>query len=377
MDAIHGVTLEALAEMTAKHTAFQTQYGQPAFKAHFEQYLAGKGVDYNTFAHANNGWQERFQADPSGQLEAKFQMALNQQMMQAHMGDVRDMSQDQMEGVTLDQYARVAAELTQEGADQNAILAKFGIQEDLWVKANQAWIQAMSQDTNVTTQYGQLVAKYTPGFQEQMEANMAASLAAANARSSADEEEEEEKEYTFEEAMQELGSRKPRERWIAAHHLASFYDVADFDEEPHVRQATKAIPVLRECLEQHDEVTVSEAEQAIRDLLSVFGQYNDDVKGDIARCLGRAQDRLQNFQAAFAPIQDKAVPERVRLQSNIQDFTSLVETLEEALQEWDENAADAQDATQASDASIEGAASQAVARQSSGSILDKLLSLFR
>ena len=55
------------------------------------------------------------------------------------------------------------------------------------------------------------------------------------------------------------------------------------------------------------------------------------------RCLNRAREGLATAEAAFAPIADKAVPERVRMQTQIQDYRSLVEEMSEWVSEWDDN----------------------------------------
>ena len=93
-------------------------------------------------------------------------------------------------------------------------------------------------------------------------------------------------------------------------------------------------PILIEMIEQHDEHTTSDAENGIRKLWDLEVK-NDDVRGAVGRCLNRAREKLATLQAAFAPIQNQTVPERVTLQSGIQDYTSLVETMEDYLaRDW-------------------------------------------
>src|SRR6185295_19386482 len=74
MDAIYGVTMEKMAELMAKHGELKAQYGEREGEGQFEAYLAQQGLDMNTFAHAWNGWWERFRADPTGRLETQFTM---------------------------------------------------------------------------------------------------------------------------------------------------------------------------------------------------------------------------------------------------------------------------------------------------------------
>ncbi|HEY4103365.1 MAG TPA: hypothetical protein VGM44_05720, partial [Polyangiaceae bacterium] len=83
---------------------------------------------------------------------------------------------------------------------------------------------------------------------------------------------------------------------------------------------------------------VSDAEDAARRLIDI-GESTSDVKGAMARCLNRAEDKLNTLRAAFAPIQDSAVPERMVLQTRIQEYSSLASSLRERLSEFREAAA--------------------------------------
>ncbi len=344
-EAIYGLTLQDCAEIMSKDGELKAQYGEPAYLPYLEQFLTQRGTDQNTWAHAWNGWWERMQADPSGQLHAKFATMQQQLTMQAHFADVPDASGDAKEGVTLDTYAKVMAGAAG-GQDMQQLVQAEGIAWDQWQRAQAAWNQAMSEDVNhhLTTQYGQLYAKYTPGHQQQMEGQVAAIMAADHAqREQGPADDEPEVEYTFDMAMGELQDPKPTKRWTAAHHLANFYDIGDLDEEPHLAQALQAIPVMIECLERHDEYTVSEAEALAGDLVTLgeagalTREQADEAKSSIEICLNRGREKLQTLQAAFAPIADKAVPERVKMQSQIQDYTSLVEELAEKLEDWDDD----------------------------------------
>jgi hypothetical protein len=339
MDAIYGVTLEMLAEIMDKESELKTTYGERDYPAHFQAHLGSLGLDWNTYAHAHNGWWERFRADPSGQLEARFHMKLQELSLKTHFGDVRDMSQDALEGVTLDTYARIMAGASAPNANFDAMLMQNGLTMAQFQRAQAAWNAAMGADTTfkLTTQYGQLYAKYTPGFQQQMMGQTAAILAAHNATSASSYVPDQEIEYTLEHALRELSSNVPATRWKAAHHCVNFYDIGNPQENPQLREALRAIPVLIECLERHDDHTVSDAESAARDLVTL-GQFDDDVQGAMSRCLNRGCEKLATLHAAFAPIQHQAVPERVTLQAKIQDYTSLVESLTQNLEECRERA---------------------------------------
>src|SRR5262245_66102566 len=112
MTAIYGMTMETLAETMSKHGELRAQFGEARGMAEFDRYLASRGFDRNTWALAHNAWQDRFRADPTGRAEAQFHMMLSQLTARAHFGDVRDMSQDQEAGITLEQYAQITVAIT-------------------------------------------------------------------------------------------------------------------------------------------------------------------------------------------------------------------------------------------------------------------------
>jgi hypothetical protein len=375
MDAIHGLTIEAMAETMSKHNELRAQHGEPAFKPYFLRYLATKGVDEHAWGQAWNSWHTRMDADKSGQLWARFNAAQTALTMQAHFGDVADMSQEARGGLTLDMYARLSAEAAQPGADFAALLARHGVSEAVWNAGRDAWNLAMSQDTmhRITTQYGQLYARYNPAHVAAMQAQAAQMI--ANRPESSAQEEEPEVEYTVEAALAELKSPVPRTRWRAAHLLAQKIQTELEGDRARQRQALAAcVPQLLDCLDRHDKETVSSAEAAARDLVEL-GQTGDEAKGAVTRCLLRGREHLATVQAAFAPIQNKNVPERIYLQSEIQDYTSLVETLEQLLADWNDAGGDADDAPAAAgQAADEGIASKV---EGARSLWDRIMSLFR
>lgn len=346
-EKIHGLSMKDCAEIMSKDGELKAQHGEPAYKPHFHQYLASRGVDENTWAHAWNGWWTRMEADPSGQLHAKFAMMNQELTAKAHFGDVADMSQEVKEGVSLDTFAKIQAKAAA-GEDMQAVVAAEGLDWATWQKGMNAWNAAMGADTShrITMQYGQLYAKHNPAHQAQMQGQTAAIMAAHHAEREAGIDDEPEEEYEFPDMVRELSDPKPNTRWTAAHHIANRWDIAGEDarRNPEMDQAAKrAVELFNECLERHDEFTVSNAESAGKDLAMFASEgyltpeQASDAKGNIARCLGRAREHLATLQAAFAPIADKAVPERVKMQSQIQDYTSLIEELSEVESEWDEN----------------------------------------
>lgn len=339
-EQIFGLSMQDCAEIMAKESTLRAQFGEVEGKAQHLQFLRSKGIDENTWAQAWNGWWTRMQADPSGQLHARFNTLQSQLATAAHFGDVRDMSHDQMEGVTLDTYARIMATISQGNAPGPLLVAE-GIDEARWARVQKAWNDAMGADTSLrlTTQYGQLYAKHSPNHQAKMEAQVAAIMSESYAERAGGVSDEPEVEYTREMMIAEMQSSKPRERWSAAHLLCNEWDIAE-DRSALQGPLLRAMELHAECLERHDEFTASWAETAARDFGMLAGEgaltqaQASDAQDAMARCRNRAAEALVTLQAAFAPIADKAVPERHGLQTQIQEHRSLLEGLDEVLGEW-------------------------------------------
>jgi hypothetical protein len=332
MDEIFGVNLETLADIQTKDGELRAQYGEARGRQELARFLAERGLTENVWASAHNGWWERFRADPTGMLEARFHQMLSQRSVKAHFGDVRDMTEDAIEGVTLDQYAQLCVAMAQPGIDAEAVARQHGLADAArWMVVNAAWAAKMSQDTThvLTTQFGTLYQKHAgPAFAQQQLEQTAAILASAN--QPRDVVKTKEVDHSQPTLLAQLRSDSRKERWEAARWLAHRWRKGD----PSTQANLECIPVLIEVLEQHDEHTVSNAEDAVRKLTSDLEQYTDEVKSAMTRCSNRAKEKLATLQAAFAPIQDKAVPERVVLQARIQEYQSLVDTLEGVLRSW-------------------------------------------
>ena len=93
-------------------------------------------------------------------------------------------------------------------------------------------------------------------------------------------------------------------------------------------------PILMEMIERHDERSPNEAERGTKQLWDI-GVRGDDFRGAVARCVNRGQSKLADVRAALDPIRDKAVPERVFLQTQEHEYVSVLETLNEYLsRDW-------------------------------------------
>jgi hypothetical protein len=326
MDAIYGMTMETLAETMTKHGELRAKFGEQQGMSELSSWLQARGFDLHTWSLANNAWQDRFRADPTGRAEARFHQLLAQGTAKAHFGDVRDMSQDTEEGITLDQYAQITVAVSRQGADADAIVRQFGLSDVAhWQRANGAWTKKMGEDHThkLTMQFGQLYQKYAgPSFQNEMLDQSAAILAQNNAPKDVISEPQE--ELTPDLCLRKMESPSQNERWKYARRYAHFADLGNVPDK--AVAIARVRPILVEMIERHDEHTTSDAEDGARKLWDL-GVRDDDFRGAVGRCLNRAEDKLRSLQAAFAPIQNQAVPERVTLQSRIQDFTSLIDTM--------------------------------------------------
>ncbi len=334
MDEIYGVSLDQLAEFGGKYSEFQAKYSEAEARAQFDQWLRTQGTDSDTYWRAYQGWQERFHADPTGQLFARFTMKTAEVAQKVHMADVRNMSEDTREGVTLERYAELAVAMGKPGVDAEAVARQHGLTDVAhWLRVNAAWSQAMSQDLELklTNQFGLLYQKYAgPAFAEQQMLATAAVLAESNKPQ--DQISEPAVPDTPDTLLHKLSSTSRAERWRAASRLAHAIDIGAAKGGSY---RAACIPVLIDMLEHHDEHTASDAEDAGRRLLDL-GERTSNVKGAMARCLARAEEKLVSMKAAFAPIQDKAVPERIALNTRIQTYGSLIASLQGYLADFRE-----------------------------------------
>lgn len=333
MDEIYGVNLDMLAEIFQQQSDCNSRYGRDG-GAKFEEYLASRGMGIHQWVDAWNAWGQRFKADPTGMTEAGFHQKLALLSQKAHFGDVPDMSQDTQEGITLDQYAQITVAVSRAGADADAIVKQFGLQDVAhWQRANAAWAKKMGEDTShrLTMAYGQLYSKYAgPSFQQEQLQQSAAILAERNKPQ--DRIDSPQEQLTPDLCRQKMQSPSQNERFKYAYLYANMIDL---NNVPDRNEATMAVtPILMEMIERHDEGNPSDPEKGTRQLWDL-GVRGDDFRGAVARCMNRAQDVLNNTRGALDPIRDKAVPERVFLQTKEHDYVSLIETLTDYLnRDW-------------------------------------------
>jgi hypothetical protein len=350
-ESYEGFDLDLLARATAKLTTFRTQYGEEKGKVELERWLQSKGLSRRGYDQAYAAWWERFKADKSGELQARFLTLNAQYTNEANFADAPDRSQEKWGGLTLDRYAEIAAALSKQPiADRDftiLVLRKFGIGSLAdWQKANDAWIAAMREDTSfaLTQQYAALYQKHAgPGFAREQEKAVARSLAEHDARETP-RPMETPKAPGIDDYLAGLQSQIPSERWEAARGYAHLCDLwagparkpANDPRAPHCAPATlkaKLLPVMLDAVDHFDDRTVSRA-TGLLDFFGELGLKTPEARMAIERARNRSQERLRSLEAAFAPLQDKAVPERVFLRQKIDDYTGAVRDFDAALARW-------------------------------------------
>lgn len=346
-----GFDLDLLAKATARLTTLRTQYGEEKGKVELERWLQGIGLSRRAYDEAYAAWWERFKADNSGELQARFLTLNARYLHEENFADAPDRSQEKRGGLTLERYAEIAAALSKQPiADRDftiLVLRKFGIGSlAAWQKANDAWIAALREDTTfaLTQQYAALYQKHAgPGFAREQEKAVARSLAEHDARETP-RPMEAPKPPGIDEYRAGLQSKMPSERWEAARGYAHLCDLwagparkpADDPRAPHCAPAAlkaKLLPVMLDAVDHFDDRTVSHA-TGLLDFFGELGLATPEARLAIERARNRSRERLRSLEAAFAPIEDKAVPERVVLRQKIDDYTGAVRDFDAALADW-------------------------------------------
>lgn len=344
-ESYSGFDLPRLAEATARLSAFRTQHGEKGGNAAFDGWLEGEGLSRSGYDAAYAAWWERFRADPSGQLEARFHRVLGEWSQQLNFADAKDWRKETREGVSLDTYAQVVVALTRSpGGKTDELMKKHGIPPAKWPKVNEAWTKAMKDDTTyaLVQQYGALYRKYAgPQFAAEQEAALASSLSQKRPAPTPAPPPPAE---TLEQVSARMKAAAGRDRWEAAREYAHACDLwsgpARKDpKDPRAAACADAVlrsdlaPVLRESLDRADDETIGFASR----LAEYFGELAIKDRSSeltVRRALNRAKERLATLEASFAPIRDKAVPERVPLRTKVDDYSGAVAQLERVLAAW-------------------------------------------
>jgi hypothetical protein len=346
-----GFDLDLLARALAKLTTLRTQYGEAKGKEELERWLRGIGLSRRSYDLAYAAWWERFKADKTGKLEARFLTLNARYTNEANFSDTPDRSQEKRGGVTLDRYAEIAVAFSQPPiADVDftlRVLQRFGIKSlAAWQKVNDAWLAAMREDTTfaLTQQYAALYQKHAgPAFARAQESTLAKGLASRHDQETP-RSGQTPKPPEIDEYLAGLQSNLPSERWRAARGYAHLCDLwagparkpAGDPRAPHCAPAalkSKLLPVMLDAIDHFEDATISDA----TGLLDFFGELElktPEAKLAIQRARNRAGERLRTLEAAFTPIRDKAVPERITLRQKIDDYTGALRDFDRTLADW-------------------------------------------
>jgi hypothetical protein len=351
-DVLFGFDLDLLSQAFNQFTNLQTQYGEKEGNVHFAAWLKSQGRTQQQYDSAWNAWWQRFKADPTGKLAARFSQLNSKYSQQNNFGDVPSKKLETREGVTLDQYAKISVALSRpSGAgakiDVDKVLRQNGIESQArWKRVNEAWAKAMHDDTSyaLVQQYGALYQHYAgPAFEEEQQKQVAASLAAHN-RLPPPPPSPPASPPSVADLFPKLAATAPAERWSAARQIAlqcslwagpARKDPADPRSKACSPQALheKLLPAILDAIDHHGDDTLNYGTNML-DFLGDLGLKDATVKSAVERAARRDQDRLTALEAAFAPIQNKAVPERVFLRAKIDGYQAAVKELKGALASW-------------------------------------------
>ena len=342
-----GFDVAKLAEATARLTTFRTQHGEPLGNEEFAKGLAGERLSRSGYDAAYRSWWERFRADPTGQLEARFHRINSEWVQKLNFGDAKDRRLETREGVTLETYAKIAVALTRlPGASLPEVLKQNGVKDEAhWQRVNTAWGQAMKEDPTfaLVQQYGALYQKFAgPQFAAEQDATVAA-MASNNRRPDPAPSPKPVPE-TLDQVAARMTAATGRERREAARQYAHACDLwsgparRDPKDARAARCATPVLqrdllPVILESLDRADDDSIGYAVNLF-DYVGELGLKNNDAKLTAQRALNRAVDRLATLEATCAPIKDKAVPERIVLRTKIDELASAVKNLRAILAAW-------------------------------------------
>jgi hypothetical protein len=347
-EVLSGFDLDRLAKALCQFTTLRTQYGEKDGWVKFDAWLKGQGKTRQQYESSYSAWWKRFKADSTGRLEARFLQINAACVNEANFADVPSRAKEAKEGVTLEQYAKISVALSRNpGADVNKVLKQNGIESQArWKRVNEAWTKAMHDDTSfaLTQQYAALYQKYAgPAFAQEQEEQTAEILKKSNAQPPP-----RPQPHTTPDSVDELapklGAADPATRWTAARQIALQCSLwagpgrksatdprAVFCAPQSLRE--RLLPVIVDAIDHHGDDTVEYGTNML-DFLGDLGLKDARVKSAVERALKRDQERLAALEAKLAPIQDKAVPERIFLRGKIDGYQAAVRDLKAALAGW-------------------------------------------
>lgn len=156
----NGYSLADCADIMQMHSALKMEHGEYGYREPWQQYLRSKGLTEDRWAHVWNDWWQVMEADPS--IAAKYHTYAAQSSVRRMAANQPNVSQDALEGVTLEQFAKISA-MIQAGQDPATLVASEGLSMDQWLRGQAAWGQKMgtiSPTDPIMLQYGMLYQKY-------------------------------------------------------------------------------------------------------------------------------------------------------------------------------------------------------------------------
>ncbi len=380
----NGYSLADVAEVMNQMTELKTTHGEPGYLAPFQQFLRSKGLTQQSWADVYNDWNGEMQADAG--LASKFHGYMAQVRNRQMISKQPNVSGESMEGVSLESYAKISAQI-QTGAVVEQLIAAEGISMDQWLRGQAAWGTKMSQCSPtdpIILQFGQLYQKWSPNLQASIEASTERILSDA-----ADREGKGggmSKELTMDNAAEFFDHKDVRVRARGAREMIRIWELSWNDRNPQMKQLTQrafdeAVRILNDgpgndrpgltslqgpvdAVEIHAWSAMADQEDAqqgtsdlvyrpLKDLANeafMTPQQNETAQNAVRKAIARLQPREKMAQQAFAGATDEL--KRVQLRSLVDDYRETLSDMAEALEDWSYTAPeDSQDAPSSSSSS--------------------------
>lgn len=362
----NGYSLEDCAEVMNRMSVLKTEYGEPGYRAPFQQFLRSKGLTDDSWAHVWNDWWQVMEGDP--QLGAKYHSYMGQVRQRQMMASQPNVAGDAMEGVTLETYAKISAQ-SQTGAAVEGLVAGEGLSMDQWLRGQAAWGQRMGSSSPtdpIMIQFGQLYQKWSPNHQAMVEASTAAAL--ADAADKGGRGGGMSKALTLDNAHEFFDHADVRVRARGVREMIRVWELSWNDRNPRMHELTQraydeALRILNygagddrpgiaalqappDAVDIHTWSKIAddeEAQQGTTDL--VYGSLKDLAAekfmtpeqdqaaiAAVQYAYQRLQPRAQRVEQTFPQATDEL--KRVQLRSLMDDYRETLEGLQEAVSDW-------------------------------------------
>lgn len=366
----NGYSLADCAEIMNRMSVLKTEHGEPGYRAPFQQFLRSKGLTESTWASVWNDWHQVTENDP--QLAAKFHTFMGQQRQRQMMANQPNVSGEAMEGVTLETFAKISAQI-QTGAAVEGLVAGEGLTMAQWQRGQAAWGQRMgsiSPTDPIMIQFGQLYQKWSPNHQAMMEAATASALQDANDRSGRGGGMA--KALDINNADEFFNNADVRVRARGVREMIRVWDLGSqnrgdarmraltqraYDEAIKIltygagddRPGIMALDRPADAMEIHAWSAIADQEEAqqgttdliisaIKDLAAekfMTPQQNEQARAALGQAIQRLQPRAQRVEQAFGSTRDEL--KRTQLRSLVDGYRSTLGDLQDALNDWEYN----------------------------------------